>query len=81
MKTLIAAWFVAMSFLFSGVAVAATPMEQPPAVSQEIQGQDSRETKIEAEPCQVAWGRCPACCTNNCSDCSACKPKALETQT
>ena len=19
-------------------------------------------------------GRCPACCTNNCSDCSKCKP-------
>ncbi len=81
MKNLIAGWFLAMSFLFSGAVFGVSPVGQQPAVSQEVQVQDGREVKVEALPCQVAGERCPACCTNNCSDCSACKPKALETQT
>ncbi len=27
-----------------------------------------------AQECDKLADRCPSCCTNNCKDCSACKP-------
>lgn len=60
MKVLIAALGLAM---FAGVASAA------PDGDRRVESVN----KTYQPSCEVAGERCPACCTNNCKDCSKCK--------
>jgi len=78
MKSVSASLLVAFSLFFSG-GVFGEQVEQLGQPTSQVQTQGGA-TQDENSSCVLAAERCPACCTNNCKDCSGCKPQALETQ-
>lgn len=73
MKSVLASALVAVSLLIAGGAHAAqvAKTERHEVVVKQEKG--TQGTK-DAESCKLAGERCPSCCTNNCKDCSGCKP-------
>lgn len=79
MKSVAASLLVVISFFFTGGVFAESIEQQTQTISQAPATNGSAHREQDAS-CLVAGERCPACCTNNCKDCSGCKPQALETQ-
>ena len=77
MKSVSASLLITLSLFFSSGVFAEQAEQQNPSVPQ-VQKQVGT-TQDEIPSCVVAGERCPACCTNNCKDCSGCKAQAQET--
>ena len=80
MKVLTGSLVLLMSLLFASMGTAETTQQQQPT-KPEIQTLGGNTPTSTAQPCKLAQERCPACCTNNCSDCSSCKPRHTEEPT
>lgn len=76
MRSALAVHLVAFSLFLSGGVFAESVDPQ----QQQVTSQTQKDTEERNSSCLLAGDRCPACCTDNCKDCSACKPKALESQ-
>lgn len=88
MQSKLKAVLFAALLAFSGLALAdnnSSPNTSipKPAHEEAAKNTNPKAPPPSAAPCQMAGGRCPACCTGcgtSQEDCSACKPKALELQ-